>query len=84
MKTRKKKPRVIERLVQSLAGNWVSKLLSLLIAIAVWFTIFTHLDKSKQSQEPPVPGTVEQIPIPKTPANPGNGLIAPQPVIPGN
>jgi hypothetical protein len=69
--------------------NWVSKVMSLLIAIAIWFTIFSHL--SKKSDGPPVPGTdgtKEQIAIPKLPSDtattPPLNPLAPPAVIPGN
>lgn len=69
--------------------KWVSKGVSLLIAIAVWFTIFSHL--SKKSDGPPVPGTdgnKEQIAIPKLPSEPAKtpplNPLAPPAVIPGN
>ena len=62
-------------------GNWLSKLLSLGIAIAIWFTVFSHIDKTKK-RKTPVPGTTEQIPIPETDSPPA--LIPTQPIIPGN
>ena len=69
--------------------NWMSKVVSLFIAIAIWFTIFSHL--SKKSDGPPVPGTdgsSEQIAIPKLPGDPAPTAplnpLAPPTVIPGN
>ncbi|MDF1812545.1 MAG: hypothetical protein P1V20_10030 [Verrucomicrobiales bacterium] len=65
-------------------SNWISKLASLIIAMGVWFTIFTHLEKTKPLSAPPVPGT---IPIPQTreqPPKPPIPLLNPGAAIPGS
>ena len=75
---------MIELINRLFVRNWMSKLVSLLIAVGVWFTIFSHLEK--KNIVPPVPGTADPIPIPKVPtdtAAPPNPL-APSSVIPGN
>lgn len=73
----------MKRISRLFTSNWISKLVSLLIAIGVWFTIFSHLNKMPPSV-PPVPGT--QIPIPKPPSEskPTNPLMTPPSAIPGN
>ncbi|MDF1751559.1 MAG: hypothetical protein P1U89_02170 [Verrucomicrobiales bacterium] len=62
----------------------MSKIFSLFIAMAIWFSIFSHLEKTKPISSPPVPGT---IPIPKSPETPKPTiplLSPPPPAIPGN
>jgi hypothetical protein len=71
--TKKSKAGKLKHLFTS---NWLSKLVSLFIAMGVWYTIFTHLEKTKRSKEPPVPGT---IPIPKSPEP-----APPIPILPGS
>ena len=56
--------------------------MSLFIAIAVWFIIFTQLEPEKPTG-PPIPGTdPEQIPIPET-HEPKNPLLPKKSIIPG-
>jgi len=53
--------------------NWISKIVSLLLAVVIWLTIYTYLEKKKNT---PVPGPERyyptgedpdpgQVPIPK-------------------
>lgn len=55
-------------------SKWVGKILSLIIAIGVWFAIFTQQKKSPL--DTPVPGT--DVVVPRVPAPP----VLPAPAIP--
>lgn len=78
-KTKKSKAHKLRSLFTS---NWISKLVSLFIAMGVWFAIFLHLQKVNKEKETPVPGT---IPIPETPEppTPTIPILSPSTAIPG-
>jgi hypothetical protein len=72
-------------LKQFFVDNWKSKLISLFIAISIWYLIKSHLDAGRQDF--PVPGTNTPIPL-----RPATGpvlddtllgpLIPPPPLVP--
>lgn len=66
-----------EKIKDVFVVNWISKLVSLLIAVVVWFTIFSHLDRKNQ-KTPPIPGT-EIRPTAPPSDQPTNPLITPVP-----
>lgn len=63
--------------------SWRAKFLSLLIAVAIWYLIKSHLDADQPSF--PVPGTESPVPVRTTPGpNLDNTLLNPLPPVPGN
>jgi len=62
-------------------SKWVGKILSLIIAIGVWFAIFTQ--QKKGPLDTPVPGT--DVVVPRVPASapPAKPPVPPGSVIPG-
>ena len=62
--------------------SWRAKVLSLLIAMAIWYLIRSHLDADTPSF--PVPGT-DTPPVRTTPGpNLDDTLLNPLPPVPGN
>ena len=55
-------------LKQFFVDNWKSKLISLFIAISIWYLIKSHLDAGRQDF--PIPGTTTP-----TPARPATGPV---------
>jgi hypothetical protein len=51
----------MENLKKFFVENWKSKLISLFIAISIWYLIKSHLDAGRQDF--PVPGTSTPIPL---------------------
>ena len=52
----------MENLKHFFADNWRSKLVSLFIAVSIWYLIKSHLDSAVKA--PPVPGTGTGTTIP--------------------
>ncbi|HQW29378.1 MAG: hypothetical protein KA152_01845 [Verrucomicrobiales bacterium] len=55
----------MENLKHFFVDNWRSKLVSLFIAVSIWYLIKSHLDSAVQL--PPVPGTGTTTPIRRVP-----------------
>lgn len=64
--------------------NWRGKLASLIVAIAIWYLIKSHLDAENPTF--PVPGTTTSpVPRPTTGPNLDDTLLSPlTPPVPGN
>ena len=63
--------------------SWRAKLLSLLIAVSIWYLIKSHLDADQPSF--PVPGTEAPVPTrTSTGPNLDSTLLNPIPPVPGN
>jgi hypothetical protein len=62
--------------------NWKGKVASLLISIAIWYLIKSHLDADKPSF--PIPGTNNPVPARTTGPNLDDTLLSPlAPPVPG-
>jgi hypothetical protein len=51
----------MEKVKRFLVENWRAKLVSLFIAISIWYLIRSHLEGDRR--EFPVPGTVPAVPV---------------------
>ncbi len=58
----------MERIKQFFIESWKSKLVSLLIAISIWYLIKNNLESGRR--EPPVPGTAPAAAPPRGPTSP--------------
>lgn len=69
----------METIKRFLVENWRAKLVSLFIAISIWYLIRSHLEGDRR--EFPVPGTAPVVPV-RPAANPGLEESILSPLIP--